>query len=160
MVGMERGENLAERRYMERLSTMKRRMVVAMGWFLMALLLLPVGAMAQTTWDVKIRVRDGRNKLEDVTVTIVDANGITHTGANPNRSGFVTVPNVPMPIEEGTVTVRANGKVVTVRETGTAAPSVINFVYAKPVEVTVVDAVTGLGIKGATVTVGAQEVTT
>lgn len=55
MIGMERGENLSERRYMEKLSTMKRRMVVAMGCFLMALLLLPVGAMAQAKWDVKIR---------------------------------------------------------------------------------------------------------
>lgn len=133
----------------------------------MALLLLPVGAMAQTKWDVKIKVRVGGLAAKEATVTIMDANGETYTGTNPDRSGIVKVPKVPE-LPEGTVTVRTkfNGKdtVVTapvrVDEIGEVTPNVINFAYAKPVEVTVVDVVTGHGIPGSTVVVGAQVVTT
>ena len=166
-VGKERGEKAAEIRYMEALSRMKKRMVVAMGWLLMALLLLPVGAMAQATHDVKITVKEGRPVAKEATVTIMDANGKTYTGKNPDRKGIVTVPNVPE-LPEGTVTVwtKINGKdiVVTapvrVNEIGEVTPNLINVAYAKPVEVTVVDAVTKRVIEGAAVTVGVQEAKT
>ena len=146
---------------------MKKRMVVAMGWLLMALLLLPVGAMAQATHDVKITVKEGRPVAKEATVTIMDANGKTYTGKNPDRKGIVTVPNVPE-LPEGTVTVwtKINGKdiVVTapvrVNEIGEVTPNLINVAYAKPVEVTVVDAVTKRVIEGAAVTVGVQEAKT
>ena len=160
---MERGENLSEIRYMEKLSTMKRRMVVAMGWLLMALLLLPVGAMAQVTKDVKITVKVGRLAATEATVVIKDANGGKHEGTADSK-GKAVVTGVPVPTE-GTVTVRAriDGKdsVVTapvrVNEIGEVTQSLINFGHAKPVEVTVVDAVTNRVIEGATVAVGMQD---
>lgn len=163
MVGMERGENLSERRHMEKLSTMKKRMVVAMGWLLMALLLLPVGAMAQVTKDVKITVKVGRLAATEATVVIKDANGGKHEGTADSK-GKAVVTGVPVPTE-GTVTVRAriDGKdsVVTapvrVNEIGEVTQSLINFGHAKPVEVTVVDAVTNRVIEGATVAVGMQD---
>ena len=162
MVGMERGENLSERRHMEKLSTMKKRMVVAMGWLLMALLLLPVGAMAQTIQDVTITVTTGSTPVKDATVTIVDANGEKHEGtAGPN--GEAVVNGVPVPTE-GTVTVEKGATVVTaaltVNARGKVSPTGIDLTKFKPVEVTVVDAVTGNGIEGAKVTIGTQNAET
>ena len=169
MVGMERGEKLSERRYMEKLSTMKRRMVVAMGWLLTALLLLPMGAMAQvTTHDVKIKVTKGTTLVKDATVTIVDGSGNEYKGETPtDAEGKTVVKRVPE-IKVGTVTVRVkiNGKdivvtgLVRVRKDGTVAPKAIDLAKVKAVMVTVVDAVTKKGIEGAMVTIGAQDVKT
>ena len=176
MVGMEHGENLAGIRYMETLSTMKRRMVVAMGWFLMALLLLPMGAMAQvTTHDVKIKVTTGRKNLvlQNATVTIMDVSGNEYTGTT-NNNGEAIVTGVPK-IDAGTVTVKAeyeyrrrNGKIniikktvtglVEIDENGKANRTTIDLSSAASFTLEVVDAVTGEGIEGATVTVGKQSV--
>ena len=165
-VGMERGKKAAEIRHMEALSRMKKRMLVAMGWFLMALLLLPVGAMAQATQDVKIKVTNRVNRkttpVKDAKVTIVDANGEKHEGTTKD-DGEAIVEGVPVP-PAGTVTVESGATVVTaalkVNESGKVSPSTINLASAKSVEVTVVDAVTGNGIPGATVTIGAQNAET
>lgn len=165
MIGMERGENLSERRYMEKLSTMKRRMVVAMGWLLMALLLLPVGAMAQTTSEVTISVTNGTTPVKDATVTIVDENGKPYKADPTGDNGVATVPGVPAPTT-GTVTVEASGTFVTVPvkvdKNGVPDPNEINLGDGniKAVTVKVVDAKDGNGINGATVTVGVQTVTT
>ena len=165
MVGMERGEKLSGKRYMEKLSTMKKRMVVAMGWLLMALLLLPMGAMAQTTQDVKIKVTNGTTPVKGATVTIVDENGKPYKADPTGDNGVATVPGVPAPTT-GTVTVEASGTFVTVTLTvdknGKAVPSAINLGDSniKAVQLTVMDAGTKKGIEGATVTVGVQTVTT
>ncbi len=113
--------------------------------------------------DVKIRVTNGTDPVKDATVTIVDGNGDPHE-ATTDAEGNTTVPDVPAPTD-GTITVKVGKKVVTVPvtvdENGKADPSEIDFKSAKPVELTVVDAVTpNDGIKGATVTVGAQTATT
>ena len=113
--------------------------------------------------DVKIKVTDGNSPVDGATVTIVDGNGDPHE-ATTDAEGNTTVPDVPAPTD-GTITVKVGKKVVTVPvtvdENGKADPSEIDFKSAKPVELTVVDAVTpNNGIKGATVTVGAQTATT
>ena len=55
---MERGEILEKKRKMETFSTMRKGILGAMGWLLVALLLLPVGAMAQTAKE-KVRITAG-----------------------------------------------------------------------------------------------------
>ena len=113
--------------------------------------------------EVTITVVDGNDKVEGATVTIVDGDGDEHKG-DTNKDGVAKVPGVPAPTE-GTVTVKAkiDGKdtVVTVPvvvdEDGKAKPDRIDISQAKAVELTVVDAVTKKGIKGATVTVGTQK---
>ena len=115
---------------------------------------------------VAITVVDGPNNgVEGATVTIVDGDGAEHK-EDTDGDGKAVVSGVPVPTD-GTVTVRAkiDGKdtVVTVPvevdEDGKADPDKIDFknINIKKVTLTVVDAKSGSGIEGATVTVGTQE---
>ena len=133
-------------------------------------------ATPDTIWltavkEVTIKVVNGTDPVKDATVTIVDGNGDPHTATTDDDGNAVKpqVPQVPVPTE-GTVTVKAkiDGKdtVVTVPvkvdKDGKADPDKIDFknINIKKVTLTVVDAKSGSGIKGATVTVGAQKAET
>ena len=107
--GVERGENLAEKREMETFSTMRKRMLGTMGWLLMALLLLPVGAMAQTAKE-KVRVTAGVFDSYDNTF-VRDEYGVPKNQRTHEKGGELWVEydgkNIPaasfnQEVEEGT----------------------------------------------------------
>ena len=115
------------------------------------------------TAPVAVTVTDGGTGVDGARVTIVDDDGKKHE-ATTGADGKTTVQGVPVPTE-GTVTVEKDGKVVTVPvkvdEHGAMTPATVDLSDADiaAVTVTVVDKATGIGIEGATVTVGAQEAT-
>ena len=114
------------------------------------------------TAPVTVTVTDGGNSVDGATVTIVDDDGKKHE-ATTGADGRTTVQGVPVPTE-GTVTVKKDGKVVTVPVTvdehGVMDPRTVDLTEANiaPVTVTVVEkgATPEKAISGAAVTVGAQ----
>ena len=110
-IGIERGENLAEKREMETFSTMRKRMLGTMGWLLVALLLLPMEAMAQTAKE-KVRVTAGVFDSYDNTF-VRDEYGVPKNQRTHEKGGelwvsvngaktFIPAASFNQEVEEGT----------------------------------------------------------